>query len=365
MILARLMLSGSLALGSAEASQTSSERVELHISVKTFDGQPLGDVVVCAFVDGEAVADGKTDSEGNATIPVSLEESTVWIEHTSAPPSVSSLIPAERVELGKRLWSLFESYHFERRHQVILEKGRTEYDVLITARAKVDVTAVIVNENGAPQRGDLRGPPLSISGLGRSGVPVKLRSIRKDADSLLLATSYESWPVVVIKPIELSAEQTKQDVDLGRVAIDTSMEGVPIDLTLTGEPEIRSNRLATPMPGVVLVSADGERALSYRGYAVTPGDYSVMKLSFKTDEPLRLPPGKYYVAPGEFINSDAQRDVFSIVRSGPPEARDQLTAIIVHEREGLQTTIDLFEAHQAIRKAIVRASSRDAEAAEK
>ncbi len=328
-------------------------RIDIH--VRTERQQPLQDLPFMLVVDGRKLIDGTTDQDGRLTLITNVSGDDVYVALGFAAKKAT---PEYADWLTRYHSELRHQYHFAQRYPVVIPDERQIVSVEVIAWDAVHLKARIVDGRGVPRRGEVYGALYSYPALGPAGTTLQLPDVRRAAPLLLFVTSWVEGAAQLVHPVQLTAEDTAEEIDLGEVVIPARKHGVDLDVMVTGEALLRVQKVHTPIPGVVFVSGDGDSAVCYRA-APRDGDVSRMRLMANEDQTAHLAPGRYYIAPGYFLNNETQRALFEIVRDGKPEELEQLYSIDVPE-DGYTGKIDLWDAYESIRK-VMKARTEQSE----
>lgn len=313
-----LLLGGSIAATVTTANED--RHIRVTINVRDSAGQGISGIVVSLALTPDVtmrpVVDALTDDAGRATleaiVPTSQDE--VEIRHAFVQPNLSDN-EGQRTAI-QRLKALRTKCVLPLTHAITLDPKTTEYELIITASPGVEVTAHVVDEHGRPHDCWIWGPQHSVVGFVGKGKSKPLRPVRQGAPSLIFVASSLSSSGTIVRPIQLTAEQTSKNVDLGDVRID-SLEGqIQFQLCLA-YPTAFAKGTLPPMGGATFVAADassdGPLIVSYRGAPYPPGSNAVCLGDPSQELYPSLPPGKYYVAPEWFHYSDDQVNLITAV----------------------------------------------------
>jgi hypothetical protein len=191
------------------------------------------------------------------------------------------------------------------------------------------------------------------------GKSTPLRPVRQGFPSLIFVASSLSSTGTIVRPIQLSAEQTSKNVDLGNVRIDSLKGGIQVQLCLV-YPTAFAKGTHPPMGGATFVAIDATTdaplIVSYRGFPYPRGS-KLLCLGDPSQELYpSLPPGKYYVAPEWFHYSDDQVDLITAIMEKKDLTDSAIPMIEVSKDGAHRFEISVSEAREAIRKFVAKAA---------
>lgn len=291
------------------AAQDDVRPVTIIITAVDPDGEPIPEVPLqCLTL--SAAAFGVTDAAGRLvhTLDVARTNDVMVVRIWDG---MMHRIPYDlRVIAERRVQELPNHFAFKAIYLVPLTPEQDEYTLQIAAERTVRIQGRLVDANGEPVSagtigsfGYMAGDDVEVDDEGRfeyMGTP------RGRAVQLFAQQSTQ------VHIIELSAQQTLVDLDLGDVPVPDPVADAPVRVMLQNHEYIFDSMLRTIGAGATLVSTDGALILGFPANA--EGDVVVARWHIPPQLPY-LPAAEYYVVPGS-VGSDSGMALLRSVRAG-------------------------------------------------
>ncbi len=342
-------LSAFVALSSSLLAQGACAQTTRHITVnatvQTSTGQPLENVPVM-FLEPSDRPVAKTNAQGLATLQGDITQSASEITvdvFGGGDDRLGSF--SEQLTLTRSMKTLFEQYWFDSYTSVSLVAGQTECSVTITAWPTVQVSGTIVNQENEPMPELLLKADFSAALGGTNAVGVfTLAGVRQGTETQLFILRH-GFSVI---PIRVPASQTQSNTNLGQITLPTFATTAQFRATLTNLGPWGQTQESRLVGGLTLVAADG--SILFTELAAPFGGPQTSR-RLRTD-PLSLPPGDYYIAPGFFAAGRVQVALVRACEQGMDLTATGIPKVTLVEGQTVDATVDLLAAYNAIREHI-------------
>ena len=316
--------------------------IAIDVTVRDFRGAPVAEIPVSASDGAELRVDAMTDSAGKATIELDVPIGTQQLSIAHAFGRPSSFDDEEQMELSKRITELRQIYAIPRAHALPLVATQGTYQVNIVLYEAVTVRGVVVGANDEPTGHSVLGPTWQLADAsGRKRFQIK--GIRRGAETTVLATSWSPGPLAIVLPIHLTARQTQNDVDLGRVVIPDVNRDASVHVALSNVGAVLG-----PAAGVTFVKTEGAIMFAVRAY-----DRRHPQAGTVWGNPVQVPAGRYIVTAGNaaMAPSEEQWALLAAIREGRDLEELGLTTITLDPEHPQTVTFDLAELQEHLRTA--------------
>lgn len=310
----------------SSSDATENRTVQLAITVKRVNGEPIPDAPLCARSKG-AQSGAATNQQGAAVIDLTVapDEDRIAVQIASGCHPFRGSI--------RRFREIIESAAVQSVYWADIPSGATSATLAITVDDPVFITGRLVDAAGSPQQGigQVRNA-IALSSIGADG---RLRlPVRKGVNSELYFIR-DGKPVKVV-PVAARNE----DLDLGDVQAPSPGGNASVRISLTDAGQV-DHRLEDKCLGIALVSADGNTVLNF----LTKEGLAVAK--YGTGELPSVPAGTFYVSPGKFGNSLSFR-VLDAVRNGVNLEAAGVPKIVAVAGQETALTVNVPQAEAAI-----------------
>lgn len=333
------------ALVSTEAHAQATRTITVEVTVQTSTGLPLEDVPLMLLGPADRPV-AKTEGDGRATLTgeVPLSDSSVSVRvHGGGDDRLGST--EQQLALALRMKALEEQYWIEQYTRIMLDELQQMYLVTVTAHPAVRVSGVVADQSGGPLAelvitSDMSEALDVTDGQGT----FSLAGVRRGWPNCLFVLCH-GWSVV---PLRLTAEQTQADVDLGQIVLPDYERTAFFRARLSNSIEWREIQESGLIAGVTLVAADGSIMFTEVAYR-SPANPDELRL--RTD-PLALPPGEYYIAPGSFATGRVQVALLRAREQGMDLTGTGIPKVTLVEGQTVDVDVDLLATYLAIREHI-------------
>lgn len=298
----------------------STRTMTVQARVEDFEGNPLVDVPLLAYT-RYGIAFGATDEQGTVAL-----ELVASVEHDSAVlvglhDGSWFYRPTEALHqhYHERFEALTGLYAFKKLNRVQLKAGTDQYSCTIVGERAIRLSGVFVDHEtekpiwGVGGTADPFLPGFMTSDTGRFEL-----AVRQGAAAELLYEHPEGHQVHII---ELGAERTESDLDLGSIPVRVLSETAAFSLRFQ-HPErdvVDPVSLETVKSYVVLIEQNTDYMLIYE---TNRSHTAVVNQPWDVDEtPPQAPAGTYYIVAGKY-DRDATRALRLALLSGRQAALD-------------------------------------------
>ncbi len=342
----------SLCVSPGVAREEASRTVTVHVSVHDHEGRPVPAVGISSKLNvphGSRYVGSSpppfTNANGQAVVEAVVPASTTSIDIGIAAAVREPLTAPEIRGATTRLRDLKRIHSFQSGYPVPLVAGQDQYTLTISTKPAVTISGRLVDAQGQPlaSGGAIARSCDCATGSNRSGP-------NAGAFELVGVPRGEPAQMVVLTDgrigrfLQLSAEQTQTDLNLGNIAL-APIEGAS-----------KARLLATenpPMPGSArMYTVVSEDAATIMTVMVDAADGRPRTPWLEPGQGW-LPPGRYYVIPNSigFGGDDTGWLLLDLIRSGRAAARSELPSFTAIANEEVAVTIDPVDTAAKIRAA--------------
>ena len=329
----------------ALAQVEEARRITVKVELLDFEGKPASELEVRARVarDAEFIEDVSLPrSDGSRVMTAWVPRSCEELEFVLGPPRRHLQWDRESQQTREAFPNLLRRNSFRSVYPLELAEDQSAYLLTIQAEEAVTVSCVLLNADGERVSGQLVSPGWltdRIPRYDRSGITELLGIPKGRPVEIVVWSSSEQ-----VKLLELSAEQTAEDLDLGEVTLDPIAGSAAVRL-IDCNPGKHVGRSFTP--DYTLISEDGQAIL---GVVILDHSGRPGNVTFRTSERW-LAPGKYYLAPRSLADSEDARQLLRVIRAGKAMDHPELFSFLAIADRDIEIAFDSEEVVRGIREA--------------
>jgi len=285
----------------------------------------------------------QTNVQGMAAIAlqVNSEENHVFLAFTpGGDDQVTRDVSAARRE---RFWELLSQYALPGLTQYPIAQSQTELSITIELKPGITVSGRALNHAGQPiENVKVHARSHPWWGHGQQDGAFEIAGIEKGAAAVVFVARRG-----ITLPIRLDPTQTTADLNLGDVHFPPEEGNAVAQITINPEGWM-PHFLETPVPGVSLISEDGERIYSFMGNQ----QGQALTTYVTGSRLLPLPPDTYYLVPGCFTSDrPVHLAALDLVRSGQAANVGGWPKLVAVSGQNDEITINAAAVDQAIMQA--------------
>lgn len=324
---------------SARAQGT--RHITVQATVQTSTGQPLENVPLTLLeAAGRPVA--KTDPEGRATLVGDVpQEAAVVTIHVFGGGDDRFGSTAQQLALAKRMKSVQKQFFFDEFSNVALVGNQPEYSVVIVAWPVIAVSGALVTDTGQAEPEVVSCDASGSFTIADAQGAFSLHGVKRGTAIRL----FLHGPAFAITPMRFSSQLTNNDVSIGQIVLVPYATTSQFRARLTNVSPWITIQESKLVPGLTLISANGSILFTEASQFYEAGQ---QEIRLRTD-PLSLPPGDYYVAPGVFARGRVQLALLRAREQGMNLAGTGIPKVTLVAGQAVDVDVDLLAAYNAIR----------------